>query len=135
MPEQPSEDTVEHRSHGAPIISRTQQAVQLLRTPSERVEGVAVAVDNGVGRAHVHFADPQRVIEVGTVLTIYPAAGTNYDPLGTAEVIQAFPGSAHVTVTAGTSPAALARGSILSKNASTVAPMPRPVSLPRAVRR
>ncbi|MFO0915414.1 MAG: hypothetical protein U0795_20800 [Pirellulales bacterium] len=114
-------------SNIAPVIDAEQ--------PVSSAEGVAVAVSSEHGRAQVHLADPQQRVPLGTVVTIYPAAGTNYPSLGTAEVVETFPGSIHIAVLPGTRPAALTRGVIISQQPAREAPMPVQVTLPPVVSR
>jgi hypothetical protein len=94
-----------------------------------------MAVSPAHGRAHVHLADPRQLVTEGTVVTIFPAAGTSYAPLGTAEVVKSFPGSIHIAVLAGTPPQVLSRGAIVTQQPARTAPMPAQVSLPPVVRR
>ena len=82
-----------------------------------------------------HLADPEQTVPVGTVVTIYPAAGTNYRPLGQAEVVESVPGSAHIVVLPGTPRQVMTRGVIISQQPSHEAPMPGGMTLAPVVHR
>ena len=86
--------------------------------------GVVVALQPTEGLAHVHFAQREKQVPVGTRLTVYRRVGRSHQVVGRVEVQASFAGCSNVRPLDATGSSMLRQGDVLAVPMTTVSHRP-----------